>query len=165
MVCTMHEPENCFIVDNALGLHINRLRLIDEPESAVDGRIELENIVIYSAQCIGYVFVSHHCGVAEHRHLCFGIELVAQQQHVVNNFLEVRVQGRLAVAREGDNVELLAGGVHGAELGIQAILHIVACGYAGGALSLGVVSGFAIHAVERAYFPIVGHKVYAERDA
>ena len=130
-------------------MHINRLRLIDEPESAVDGRIELENIVIYSAQCIGYVFVSHHCGVAEHRHLCFGIELVAQQ-HIVHNLLEVGVQSRLAIAREGDYVELLTGSVHGAELGIEAIVHIVARGHTGGALPLGIVAGFAVQTVERA---------------
>ena len=91
--------------------------------------------------------------------------MVAQVNHVVHNLLELRVQSGLAVAREGDYVERFARLVHGGKLFAKLFAHLVARRHTRGALTLSIVAGFAVNAVERAYFAVVRHEVYTERNS
>ena len=130
-----------------------------------DGRVELEDVVVDREQGFFHCRLAGHGGVAEHAHLGLGIILVAQQEGVVNDALEVGVQCGLAVAAEGDDVEAAAGFLHLAELLFQGPFHCGAAGHAVAALALGVPAGLAIHAVERASLAVVGHEVDAQGDA
>ena len=111
--------------NDALGQHIGRDRTVESPQGGRDGRVELQDIVVHLVQGFGHAGAPHHGGVAQHAHLGLRIVPVAQHEHIVNHLFKMRVKRGLAVAREGDDIERLAGLAHGleflAELALDAL--------------------------------------------
>ena len=127
------------------------------------GAVEFEDIVVDSGKCAAYRLRPETGGVGQHAYFHVGEIAVAQGYGVVDHAFELGVQCGLAVAREGDYVERSAFGFHCSELLFEHGGDLRAGRKPCGAVALGVVSGLAIDAVERAYFAVVGHEVYAQR--
>ena len=75
------------------------------------------------------------------------------------------MEGWFAIAGESDDIETLAGAMHFLESGFEIGRHLLDGRQSGGTDPLGVISGFAIEAIERAYFAIIRHKIYPQRHA
>ena len=69
------------------------------------------------------------------------------------------MKGRFTIAGDCDDIKWIAGFLHGFEFGFEIGGGLLTCGQSGGAFTLGVVTGFAIEAVEGAYLAVVRHEI------
>ena len=119
-------------------------------------RVEFQDIIVDTPQGFGHGGAVDHRGIGEHAYFHVGIVFVAELDCVVDHTGEFGVDGRLAVARERDYVEPVAGGLHGRKTLVEKPAHLLARWHPGGAGALRVVARLAVEAVESANFAVVG---------
>ena len=88
---------------------VGMIHLADEVD--VNG-VELQDVVVHPHQGVVYGLTVNHRRVAQHGDLGLGTVLVAQADGVVDDFGEVGVARRFAVAGEGQHIGHLAVFLH-----------------------------------------------------
>lgn len=148
-----------------LEIHWNG-RFVDDVQHLLVAGIQFQNRIFDAFQG-GADFRPHQLGgIGQTGDDGFGVVFVSQRNQSVDDFVEMRMQGRLAVAGEGDAVNgcaLLLAGAQFVLDGLQNGLYRVV--FAGGQAFLQSPAAFAVEAVERAYFHVGGQQVYAEGTA
>ena len=151
------------VVDGAADGERRRRRTVEGAHRGFDGAVELHNIVVDTPEGLDNVGAPQLCRIAQYAYLRLGIEAVAHGNSVVDNGGEVGMERRLAVAREGDDVERVAGGVERRKTFAEQAADIGACRQARRAGALGVLARLAVETVEAAHLAVVGRQIDPQR--
>ena len=131
----------------------------------VEGRIELEDVVVHAAKGTAHALAVELRGVRKHGNPGRGAQLVAQGDRVADHGFEFGVHRRLAVAGEGDDVGRGAVGHHAPQRRCELCADVFAGVEAPRAGMLGIPAAFAVDAVERAEFRLGGQEVDPQRES
>lgn len=161
----LYDARTCELPEavDGLGNGIARRGTVEQSGGFLEGAVELEDIVVDPAQRIGHSLVGNAGGVGENADFHLGKILVAQGDGIVDNPGEIGMKRRFSVTRECDYVERLAVLAEEYQFFLEQACRLLARRQSGGTVALGIVAGLAVDTVERAYFTVVRHKVYAKR--
>lgn len=157
--------EELHLLHDARHAVVGALRVVHQPRRGVEGRVELQDVVVHTAQGAAHLLAVELRGVRENRDPRRGAQLVAQAERVVDNLLEAGVERRLAVAGEGDDVGRRAVGDHAAERRPEVVVHLLAGVEAARTGVFGIPAAFAVDAVEAAELRLDGEQVDSQREA
>ena len=141
------------------------LRVVHPPHRLVERRVEFEDVVVHAQQGLADAVAVDLRGVGEHRDFRRGAQRVAQGQRVADDGFEFGVQGRFAVAGEGDDIGRGAVGHHLPQGGFELGADLFAGVETARSGVFGVPAAFAVDAVERAEFRRRGQQVDPQREA
>ena len=125
-------------------------RAIDYPDIVGIHGVELQYVVVYAHEGFVYLGAVYESSVAKHGNLGFRAVVVAQPDGVVNDFAEVGMTRRFAVARECYHVDSLALAAEPFQGAFETFGYGLARGTGRTGRVVGVVAAFAVYAVERA---------------
>ena len=82
--------------------------MVDFLNEFISRGVDFHRRIVDLPQSVENLKFMYHCGVRQHRDLRVGIILVAQGDGVVDDLRKFRVDGGLAIAAEGDGVDVHA---------------------------------------------------------
>ena len=69
-------------------------------------RVEFENVVVNTHECLVNIGAMDECGVAQHRYFGIGEILVAQTYDILHDGCKLWMGGRFTITRKGKNIRL-----------------------------------------------------------
>jgi len=139
--------------------------VVDFCDEVVGWGVDFHDRVVHFAEGVEDLGDVDAGGVGEYGDLSRGGVAVAEGEGVVDDLRELRVEGRFAVAAEGDGVHLDAVGVEVLEFVGEVVAYLFGRGERGVVASVAVPAAFAVDAVEVAEFAFFGEQVDAEGSA
>ncbi len=139
------------------------VRTVYKADCVILDRVKLLDIVVDQPESLYHIGLMQHRGIGKHRQLHLREIPVTQRDSIGDYPCEIRMQGRLAVARKRDDIERSTLGVKLFQLRFKRIRYLPARRQAGRAGTLRVVPGLAIEAVESTHLAVIRHKVHTER--
>ena len=154
--------EGAELVGNLLNINRHDGR-IDDVEHLLRACVELQHRVLDALQRAHNLRTVELRGVRQAGDDRLRVVFVAQNQQSVNDLVEPRIQGRLAVAREGDAIHGRMGTGTFGQLALNSLHHdFQRIGFARVQILFQRPTALAIETVERTDFLIHGHKVDAQ---
>ena len=161
-----HSPlETLHLAHRALDRIGRLLRFVHQLHGRIEGRIELQNIVIDTLQRTAHRLAANHRRIAQHRHSRRGAQLIAQSNSVVDNRLKLRVHRRLAITRKCDHIGRRALVSHLAQLRSQQFSNHLSIVKTTRAAVIAIPAALAIDAVEIAQFSLCRQQIDAQRES